>query len=197
MTASRTRWPQALGMAVVLGLVAFAIFGPLANLLLWAFAEKWYFPNRIPQEFGLTFWARVFSSRGNALASLGTSVWIAMLTVFLSLAVAIPAGFALARWGRALWLRLGLAALLAWSFVATWGLTLAEQAFRSHGSIYPRTWRPSKAPRAIRGVADYRRCRAWSASHTMSRGSIRSSPPDRPRMGTTATTASRWLIARR
>ena len=97
MTATRTRWPQAFGMAIVLGLVAFVIFGPLANLFLWAFAEKWYFPNRIPQEFGLTFWGRVFSPRGNALASLGTSVWIAMLTVFLSLAVAIPAGYALAR----------------------------------------------------------------------------------------------------
>ena len=97
MHTFRTRWPQALGMAIVLGLVAFVIFGPLANLFLWAFAEKWYFPNRIPQEFGLTFWGRVFSPRGNALASLGTSVWIAVLTVFLSLAVAVPAGYALAR----------------------------------------------------------------------------------------------------
>lgn len=95
--SAATRWSQALGMAVVLGLVAFVIFGPLANLFLWAFAEKWYFPNRIPQEFGLSFWGRVFSPRGYALASLGTSVWIALLTVALSLAVAIPAGFALAR----------------------------------------------------------------------------------------------------
>src|SRR5215207_10111757 len=92
-----SRWSQTLGMAVVLALVAFAIFGPLANLFLWAFAEKWYFPNKIPQEFGLSFWARVFSPRGGAVASLGTSVWIAILTVIFSLAVAIPAGYALAR----------------------------------------------------------------------------------------------------
>ena len=39
----------------------------------------------------------LISPRGNALASLGTSVWIAVLTVVVSLAVAIPAGFALAR----------------------------------------------------------------------------------------------------
>jgi len=96
-TFSLRRWPQLLGIAVVLGLVAFAIFGPLANLFLWAFAEKWYFPNKIPQEFGLKFWTQVFSPRGNALGSLGTSVWIAVLTVVLSLAVAIPAGYALAR----------------------------------------------------------------------------------------------------
>lgn len=91
------RWPQMLGVAIVLGLVAFAIFGPLANLFLWAFAEKWYFPNKIPQEFGFSFWGRVFSPRGGALASLGTSVWIAVLTVAVSLLVAIPAGYALAR----------------------------------------------------------------------------------------------------
>src|SRR2546429_70771 len=72
--------------AIVLALFAFAIFGPLLNLLLWAFAERWYFPNKLPLEFGLTFWYRVFQPRGNALASLGTSVWIAVLTVALSLA---------------------------------------------------------------------------------------------------------------
>ena len=91
------RVTQALSLAVLLGLLAFVIFGPLANLFLWAFAEKWYFPNKLPQEFGLTFWGRVFAPRGNALASLGTSVWIAILTVALSLAIAIPAGYALAR----------------------------------------------------------------------------------------------------
>ena len=92
------RWPRrSLDGASLLGLLAFAIFGPLANLFLWAFAEKWYFPNKLPPEFGFTFWERVFSPRGNALASLGTSVWIAVLTVAVSLAVAIPAGYALAR----------------------------------------------------------------------------------------------------
>ena len=95
--AWRRSVPQMLGIAILLALLAFVIFGPLANLFLWAFAEKWYFPNKLPQEFGLTFWARVFAPRGNALASLGTSIWIALLTVLLSLVVAIPAGYALAR----------------------------------------------------------------------------------------------------
>jgi ABC-type spermidine/putrescine transport system permease subunit II len=91
------RWPQTVLIAVLLALFAFAIFGPLANLLLWAFAEKWYFPSKLPSEYGLSFWVRVFNPRGDALASLGTSVWIAVLTVIVSLAVAIPAGYALAR----------------------------------------------------------------------------------------------------
>ncbi|MCC7215527.1 MAG: ABC transporter permease subunit [Burkholderiales bacterium] len=86
-----------LAVAALIGLLAFAIFGPLANLVLWAFAERWYFPNRIPSEFGFSFWGRVFSPRGGAVSALGASVWIAVLTVVVSLAVAIPAGYALAR----------------------------------------------------------------------------------------------------
>ena len=33
------RWPKAVATAVLLALFAFVIFGPLANLVLWAFAE--------------------------------------------------------------------------------------------------------------------------------------------------------------
>ncbi len=91
------RWSRVLAMGVLLALLAFVVFGPLANLFLWAFAEKWYFPNKLPQEVGLRFWAQVFAPRGNAIASLGTSIWIALLTVVFSLAVAVPAGYALAR----------------------------------------------------------------------------------------------------
>ena len=83
--------------AVLLGLFAFLIFGPLLNLVLWAFAEKWYFPNKLPSQYGFTFWARVFDPRGNAMASLLTSVWIAFSTVVVCLAIAIPAGLALGR----------------------------------------------------------------------------------------------------
>ena len=91
------RWGHSLLHAALLGLVVFVIFGPLLNLFLWAFAEQWYFPHKLPQQFGFSFWARVFQPRGNALASLATSIWIALLTVLTSLAVAIPAGYALAR----------------------------------------------------------------------------------------------------
>ncbi len=91
------RWATNVVRAGAIGLLAFVIFGPLANLLLWAFAERWYFPAKLPQEFGLAFWVRVFQPRGNAVQSLFTSVGIALLTVAFCLAVAVPAGYALAR----------------------------------------------------------------------------------------------------
>jgi ABC-type spermidine/putrescine transport system permease subunit II len=52
-------------------------------------------PEQAAAEFGFTFWQRVFNPRGNAVASLDAS--IAVLTVAVSLAVAIPAGYALGR----------------------------------------------------------------------------------------------------
>jgi hypothetical protein len=43
--------------------------------------------------------------------------------------LALVCGWSLVRWGQTLWLRLTLALLLIWSWIATWGLSLAEQAF--------------------------------------------------------------------
>jgi ABC-type spermidine/putrescine transport system permease subunit II len=83
--------------ALILGLLAFIIFGPLLNLLLWTVAERWYFPHVLPLDYGFSVWTRVFSPRGNAMDSLENSILVAVLTVIVSLALAIPAGYALAR----------------------------------------------------------------------------------------------------
>jgi ABC-type spermidine/putrescine transport system permease subunit II len=82
---------------IVFGLMAFFIFGPLANLVLWTVAEKWYFPHSLPLEYGFSSWVKVFAPRGGALDSLRNSLVVAVLTVFVSLLLAIPAGYALAR----------------------------------------------------------------------------------------------------
>ena len=83
--------------ALALGLLAFAIFGPLTNLLLWTVAERWYFPHALPLEYGFSYWERVFSPRGSAMQSLTNSVVVALLTVVVAMALAVPAGYALAR----------------------------------------------------------------------------------------------------
>ena len=85
-----------------LGLMAFAIFGPIANLALWAVTERWYFPYKLPLVYGLKYWHEVFKPSSDAFAALTTSVLIALLTVAVALALAIPAGYALAR-GRLPW----------------------------------------------------------------------------------------------
>jgi putative spermidine/putrescine transport system permease protein len=81
----------------LLVLLAFAIIGPLANLVLWSFAERWYFPFKLPVTWGVRYWEVVFRPTGVAMGSLVTSISIALLTVVTALAVSIPAGYALAR----------------------------------------------------------------------------------------------------
>jgi putative spermidine/putrescine transport system permease protein len=81
----------------VLGLLAFAVFGPIANLLLWAFAVQWYYPHRLPLAYGLRYWGEVFKPTSDAFVSLSTSVLIATITVVVCLLLAIPAGYALGR----------------------------------------------------------------------------------------------------
>jgi putative spermidine/putrescine transport system permease protein len=83
--------------ATLLVLLACIIFGPIANMLLWTVTEKWYFPHKLPVEYGFSFWGRVFAPRGGAIQSLTNSIAIACGTVLVSLAMAIPAGYALAR----------------------------------------------------------------------------------------------------
>ncbi|MFD1910785.1 ABC transporter permease [Halodurantibacterium flavum] len=83
--------------ALILGGLAFVIFGPLLNLLLWTVAERWFWPNALPTQWGFSYWERVFSPRGNTWEALRNSVLVACLTVTLSLSLAIPAGYALAR----------------------------------------------------------------------------------------------------
>jgi ABC-type spermidine/putrescine transport system permease subunit II len=79
------------------GLFAFAIMGPLANLALWSVAERWYTPFKLPIVYGLRYWEVVFRPTGDAMASLATSVMIALFVVLVTLLVSIPAGYALAR----------------------------------------------------------------------------------------------------
>jgi putative spermidine/putrescine transport system permease protein len=89
------------GAAILKGLLlavfAFFLFGPLANLILWSFAERWYAPFKLPVTYGTRYWEVVFRPTGDAMASLATSVGIASLTVVVALLVSVPAGYALAR----------------------------------------------------------------------------------------------------
>ena len=93
---------RAAPVAVLLALLAFAVLGPITNMLIWSVAETWYFPAKLPQSYGFSFWERVFRPQGNAMVSLWNSVLIALFTVLASMIVAVPAGLALGR-GRLPW----------------------------------------------------------------------------------------------
>ncbi|MDR7318260.1 ABC transporter permease subunit [Brevibacillus nitrificans] len=71
------------------------IVGPLSSLVLWSFAEKWYWPHLFPQDFGLFYWKKVLD--GTMLDSLSLSFGIASLVTLLTLLLTIPLSYMLAR----------------------------------------------------------------------------------------------------
>ena len=84
----------ALGRALrgaLLGGLAFLVFGPLANLALWAVAIRWYYPYKLPVTWGFKYWGEVFKPTSDTFAALGTSLLIASITVVVCLLLAIPA----------------------------------------------------------------------------------------------------------
>ncbi|MEY3461308.1 MAG: hypothetical protein RLZZ03_961 [Pseudomonadota bacterium] len=90
-------WVGGVLRGLLIGLLAVAIFGPLLNMLIWTVTEAWYFPAKLPVRWGFAYWSKVFKPEAGAMVALWTSLVIAVLTVFLSLAVAIPAGYALSK----------------------------------------------------------------------------------------------------
>jgi putative spermidine/putrescine transport system permease protein len=100
MTLTHFRYPAFLGTllrGLLIGLLAVAIFGPILNMLIWTVTEAWYYPAKLPVRWGFAFWSKVFRPEAGAMRALSTSLIIALLTVVLSLAVAIPAGYALSK----------------------------------------------------------------------------------------------------
>lgn len=100
MTLAHWRLPGFVGSlvsAALIGLLALAIFGPLINMLIWTVTEAWYFPAKLPVRWGFAFWEKVFRPEARAMRALANSLLIALLTVGLSLLVAIPAGYALSK----------------------------------------------------------------------------------------------------
>ena len=92
-------WPvgalrRALGVGAFLALTAF-ILGPLATLLVWAFAGTWLFPSLLPQ-WSLQWWTYVLTNADVAKA-IRMSVLSAPTATLLSALICIPAAYAFAR----------------------------------------------------------------------------------------------------
>ena len=91
--------------AVLLVFLFFLIFGPMVGLALWSIAIRWFWPNALPQEVGLDYWAQALGfQKSLAIGAVSiteafqTSMIIAVLVVVLTMLIAIPAGYALAKY---------------------------------------------------------------------------------------------------
>lgn len=90
---------------VLLVLSFLIIFGPMTSLFLWSVAQKWYWPYPLPQEITFAYWKQALGiEKSLAIGAVSIvpafllSVGIALVTVIISMALAIPAGYALAKY---------------------------------------------------------------------------------------------------
>ena len=91
-------WKKMILKTIIVVVIGLVIFGPLAGTLLWSFAEKWFWPGVIPQEFGLKYWRTSLTGQSQVLDSLGISLAIAIAVVIMATIISVPAGYALARY---------------------------------------------------------------------------------------------------
>lgn len=81
------------------------IFGPMTSLALWSIADKWFWPNLLPQSIGLDYWRQALGiQKSLAIGAVSIipafflSLMIAVITVITAMSIAIPAGYALAKY---------------------------------------------------------------------------------------------------
>ena len=99
------RLPWLAAELILLLLVFLIIIGPMLSLFIWSVAQRWYWPNTLPQEVGFEYWKQALGMRTSLaigavsiLPAFFLSLLIAIVVVAISMAIAIPAGYALAKY---------------------------------------------------------------------------------------------------
>lgn len=79
--------------------VVFLLFfyGPLMNMILLSFAEEYEYPDVVPRSFGIKWWKYILT-KGQLVDSVITSLILAVVVTIISLAVCLPAAYAIARY---------------------------------------------------------------------------------------------------
>jgi putative spermidine/putrescine transport system permease protein len=76
-------------------LIIVAFFLPFLPILIWSFAQGWFFPQLLPSQWTLQHWNQIFSASSRVGEGLVQSLLIGLITTGLSLLVGLPAGRAL------------------------------------------------------------------------------------------------------
>lgn len=80
---------------VMLGIGAFLLL-PLLNLVLWAFAGRWFYPSLLPQAWSLQ-WFRYVFSQGHLTHAIVLSLTFAPIVTLVACFVCLPAAYAFGR----------------------------------------------------------------------------------------------------
>ena len=86
---------RAMTLIFVLALGSFLLL-PLVTLLLWAFADRWFYPALVPQIWGFKWWSWILENTDITKAA-RWSFMIAPTVTLLSAVICLPAAYAFAR----------------------------------------------------------------------------------------------------
>jgi len=89
---------------VIFAIFIFFLFAPLLSLGIWSVALRWYWPHTLPQQIGFDYWLQALGvtksltlGAVNVLPAFWLSLGIAIIVVIITMAIAIPAGYSLAK----------------------------------------------------------------------------------------------------
>lgn len=89
---------------VIFVVFLFFLFTPLFSTIIWSVALVWYWPHTLPQKVGFDYWLQALGitksltlGAVNVVPAFLLSLGIAMIVVAITMAIAIPAGYALAK----------------------------------------------------------------------------------------------------
>lgn len=89
--SSRRLTPRTLVRALTVVALATTVLLPLVALILRSIADRWFFPDVIPQSWGLDSWDYTFGDSSRVLEALWNSLRLALLVTFLAILVGMPA----------------------------------------------------------------------------------------------------------
>ncbi|MDO5702197.1 MAG: carbohydrate ABC transporter permease [Lachnospiraceae bacterium] len=81
---------------IVLAVFIIFFYGPLLNMVMLAFADKYDVPNVLPQAWGFKWWGYIFGQK-SLVTSMIQSFIIAIITTLVSMVFCIPAAYSIAR----------------------------------------------------------------------------------------------------
>ena len=89
---------------IIFTVFIFFLFTPVLSLGIWSVALRWYWPHTLPQKIGFDYWLQALGitksltlGAVNVVPAFLLSLGIAIIVVIITMMIAIPAGYALAK----------------------------------------------------------------------------------------------------
>jgi putative spermidine/putrescine transport system permease protein len=78
---------------VIIVMIILIVALPFLPLVLWSLSKQWFYPNVLPNTWGVRAWNYVFGTAGSQIiTALGQSVFLATVTSLISLIISVPTG---------------------------------------------------------------------------------------------------------